>query len=183
MLSIDTLLPIFTCVCWVLPAGLTAPPGRRMGHAGAIIPSGGKGKASDKIAALEAAGVSISQSPAQMGATMKKVMQERGLLVILHHPPWPLVGSAALPRGLLCGHQGIKQPPGGPGSSCSRGPVRGPLWYQRFGRVEVDRVLGTLAMVAFSIVLGGLACACCQESSLPLWRQQPARLFGNCTTT
>jgi succinyl-CoA synthetase alpha subunit len=50
-----------------------------MGHAGAII-SGGKGKATDKIAALEAAGVTISSSPAQMGVTMKRVMQERGLL-------------------------------------------------------------------------------------------------------
>lgn len=74
-------MPVLTWLCWhCVPrgAGLTAPPGRRMGHAGAII-SGGKGKATDKIAALQAAGVSISQSPAQMGVLMKKVMQERGL--------------------------------------------------------------------------------------------------------
>jgi len=49
-----------------------------MGHAGAII-SGGKGKASDKIEALQAAGVTVSQSPAQMGVAMKKLMVERGL--------------------------------------------------------------------------------------------------------
>ena len=58
-------------------AGQTAPKGRRMGHAGAII-SGGRGTAADKIATLKACGVTVAMSPAELGSTMKNLLDGKG---------------------------------------------------------------------------------------------------------
>ncbi len=60
-------------------AGQTAPPGKRMGHAGAII-AGGKGTAAEKIAALRAAGARLAPSPAELGVTMQALLREKNLL-------------------------------------------------------------------------------------------------------
>ncbi len=60
-------------------AGQTAPPGRRMGHAGAIV-SGGQGTAAGKMEAMEAAGIAVVESPSDIGITMKSLLERRGLL-------------------------------------------------------------------------------------------------------
>lgn len=59
--------------------GQTAPPGKRMGHAGAII-AGGKGTAKEKVAKLEEAGVRVAPTPAEMGSTLVKLLEERNML-------------------------------------------------------------------------------------------------------
>lgn len=59
--------------------GKTAPPGKRMGHAGAII-SGGKGTAVEKITKLESCGIRVAPTPAEMGSTLVSVLEEKGLL-------------------------------------------------------------------------------------------------------
>jgi succinyl-CoA synthetase alpha subunit len=59
--------------------GATAPPGKRMGHAGAII-SGGKGTAAEKVSTLEKCGIKVAPTPSEMGSTLVGVLEERGIL-------------------------------------------------------------------------------------------------------
>ncbi|WP_127580583.1 succinate--CoA ligase subunit alpha [Paenibacillus koleovorans] len=59
--------------------GQTAPPGKRMGHAGAII-SGGKGTAAEKVSTMEACGIKVAPTPSEMGSTLVGVLEEKGLL-------------------------------------------------------------------------------------------------------
>ena len=60
-------------------AGVTAPKGKRMGHAGAII-AGGKGTAEEKFAAFERAGIAYTRSPAEIGKTMHELLKSRGMI-------------------------------------------------------------------------------------------------------
>ncbi len=80
--------PVVGFIC-----GQTAPPGRRMGHAGAII-SGGRGTAAEQMAAMKAAGITVVKSPAEMGAAMERVLGQRAPVKSARPKPARSTGAA-----------------------------------------------------------------------------------------
>ena len=73
---ISLISAVIFSLCFIVGfiAGVTAPPGKRMGHAGAII-SGGKGTAQEKLAVMEECGITVTRNPAEIGKTLKSVLK------------------------------------------------------------------------------------------------------------